>query len=287
MSSPDVSIIVINYNTFELTCNCIQSVYDKTRDLTFEIILVDNASSECNADLFLQRYPEIVLLKCNENLGFAKGNNKGIEKAKAEVILLLNSDTILINDAIRLCYKRLLFEENVGVITAKLRYPEGNIQRQCRRFDSISLRLIEMFRIHKLWTAQKKADVLLNGYFDHESIVYPDKIWGTFFMFKKQILLSFPERKLADRFFMYGEDNEWCYQLRIFTNYKILYLPEAEVIHYLGGSGYAKNESAEKVKLFIKHKHIYMSDYYGRIKTRIYFLISSETKYLKDDKPKF
>jgi GT2 family glycosyltransferase len=287
LSSPDISIIIINYNTFELTCNCIQSVYEKTKELLFEIILVDNASSECDAELFVQKFPKIVLCKNVENLGFAKGNNLGIEKAKAEVVLLLNSDIILINDAIGLCYKRLILEKEIGVITAMLRYPEGNIQHQCRRFEKISLRLIELLRIHKFWSAQKRSRILLNGYFDHESEVYTDRIWGTFFMFKKQMLLTLPDRKLADRFFMYGEDSEWCYQVRKYTDYKILYYPGAEVVHYLGGSGYAKNEITAKHKLFAKHKHIYMSDYYGRVKTMIYFLISTERKYFKDDKLKF
>jgi GT2 family glycosyltransferase len=284
---PDISIIIINYNTFELTCNCIQSIYEKTKDLTFEIILVDNASVECNVDIFLYKFPQIVLIKLNENLGFAKGNNKGIERAKSKVILLLNSDTILINNAIELCYRKLKLEKDTGVITAKLLSPGGNIQHQCRRFEKISLRLIEMFRMHKLWSAQKKARILLNGYFDHESSVYSDRVWGTFFMFRKEMLDAFPDKKLADRFFMYGEDNEWCYQVRIFTKYKILYYSVAEIIHYMGGSGYAKNNNVEKDKLFVKNKHVCMSDYYGRIKTMIYFLISSESKYLIDDKPKF
>ena len=74
-----LSIIIINYNTFQLTCNCIQSIKDKLHDLTYEIILVDNASSECDPNLFLEKFPEIKLIISPTNTGFSGGNNIGIE----------------------------------------------------------------------------------------------------------------------------------------------------------------------------------------------------------------
>src|SRR5437763_942905 len=90
-----LSIIIINYNTFELTCNCIESVIQYTTTIPYEIILVDNASTECDAELFKKRFPQIKLVKNPENNGFAKGNNLGIKHAEGDAILLLNSDTYL------------------------------------------------------------------------------------------------------------------------------------------------------------------------------------------------
>src|SRR5690349_21603761 len=100
----DVSIVIINYNTFELTCKCIASIIEKTRQVSYEIILVDNASVECKADLFLEKYPQIVLIKNSHNQGFAGGNNTGILAARGQVILLLNSDTELVNNAVDLAF---------------------------------------------------------------------------------------------------------------------------------------------------------------------------------------
>ncbi len=264
-----LSIIILNYNTFEMTCNCINSVLEKTKDWSIEIILVDNASTERNVDDFLVRFPEIVLIKSEQNLGFSKGNNLGIARAKGSILLLLNSDTILLNDAVSICAEELMKREEIGIITCKLRYPNGDIQRQCRRFERISLRLIELLRIHKFWSKSKRAKVLLNGYFDHETEIVADRIWGTFFMFKKEILNEFPENKLADRFFMYGEDNEWCYQLAKFTSKKIVYFPKAEVEHLMGGSKYGKEISKEKMETIHRNRKIYMNQYYGKFRTRI------------------
>lgn len=263
------SIIIINYNTFDLTCECIDSVIDKTIEINYEIILVDNGSIECNADLFKERFPSITLIKSKTNLGFAKGNNLGIQSAIGDVILLLNSDTVLENDAISICYKRLVKDDKYGLITSKLIYPNGDIQHQCRRFETISILLAEQLRLHKLLSKKKRAEIFLNGYFDHESVVETDRIWGAFFMFKKEILTMLPDNKLADTFFMYGEDNEWCYQIRTMTSFKVLYFPKAIVTHKIGGSNFGK----EKKNVILNNKRIYMSKYYGKLKTKIYFVL--------------
>src|SRR5690554_2468588 len=219
----EVSIIIINFNTYQLTCECIESILDKTKGVSYEVILVDNDSKECNPDLFKEKFPFITLIKSKKNLGFSKGNNLGIENSKGDVVLLLNSDTVLVNDAISICYNRLIKEKEIGVITSKLIYPSGIIQQQCRKFESLTTLLIEQLRIHKLWSKEKRGKKMLGFYFDHQTEVNPDMIWGTFFMFKREILTCFPENKLAETFFMYGEDHEWCYQLKTFTDYHILY----------------------------------------------------------------
>ncbi|MFN3315581.1 MAG: glycosyltransferase, partial [Raineya sp.] len=83
-----LSIIIINYNTFSLTCKCIESILQYTQGVSYEIILVDNASTECDADKFLEFFPQITLIKSPENVGFARGNNLGLQYAKGEYILL-------------------------------------------------------------------------------------------------------------------------------------------------------------------------------------------------------
>jgi len=99
-----VSIIILNYNSFDLTCQCISSIYEKTKNVDFEIIIVDNASTLDNPDKFLELFPKIKLVKNTENRGFAGGCNDGIKVADGDNILLLNSDTKLLNDAISITY---------------------------------------------------------------------------------------------------------------------------------------------------------------------------------------
>jgi GT2 family glycosyltransferase len=94
-----VSVIIINYNTFQLTCACIESVVAHTT-IPYEIILVDNCSTECDADRFKDKFPFIRLIKNPVNNGFASGNNLGIAATKGDIILLLNSDTYLTESSI-------------------------------------------------------------------------------------------------------------------------------------------------------------------------------------------
>ena len=224
-----LSIIIINYNTFQLTCNCIRSIKEKLIDLTYEIILVDNASSECDADLFLKEFTDIRLIISAENTGFTGGNNIGISKAKGEYILLLNSDTELINNAPKICFDYMQQHPEVGITTAQLSYPNGNIQYNCRKFRTIAWELLELFPLYLLLPKKKKEALMLHHYFDHTTNIKCDWVWGTYMLFPKKIIHQLKGNKLADDFFMYCEDVLWCWDFKN-LGYEIYFLPKAKVI---------------------------------------------------------
>jgi len=231
-----ISIIIINYNTFELTSKCIQSILSIESNLPSEIILVDNHSTEADPDEFLKIFPGIILIKSPANIGFAKGNNLGIEKAKGAYILLLNSDTVLLNDAITIVKQFLDSHPNVAAASARLEYPDGAVQHNCQRFPSVSTKLFELLRLQKILGRKMSGKVLLGSFFGYDSIAYPDWIWGTFFMFRKERLDGLPGKKLADDFFMYGEDMQWCMEFK-YLGFRCAFLPDAHVVHLMGGSG--------------------------------------------------
>lgn len=262
-----ISIIIINYNTFELTINCIQSIYDKTTDIDFEIILVDNASTKNNPDDFLRHFPDITLIKSNTNVGFAKGNNLGIEKAKGEKILLLNSDTLLKNNAIKYSADFLNKHANVAVVSSSLEYEDGQLQHTCQRFPSVKYGLCELLRIQKFLGKEKGGKLLMGSFFNHQDIAFPDWVWGTFFMFPRKLLKELAEQKLADIFFMYGEDIQWCMEFKK-LGYKIGFEPKAKVIHLMGKSGAPKNQ------LMIDNHKIFMNLYYNVFQKIIIKLIN-------------
>lgn len=259
----DVSIIILNYNTFDLTCQCIESVRKFTHDLTFEIILVDNASKECSPDLFLEKFPDIVLIKSLVNTGFTGGNNLGLELAKGDYVLLLNSDVVLTENSILKCYNKLKNDSKIGVITCKLLYPNGIIQNQCQRFPSIFRTWIELLRIQKIMPERMRAKVMLNGFFDHLTNTDSDSIWGTFFMFPAKLLYEFQGKKLPVAFFMYAEDLLWCYTIKK-LGCRVFYFADTSVIHYSKGS------SAEPdANLRQQNEFDFVSEYYGKLYARV------------------
>jgi GT2 family glycosyltransferase len=238
----ELSIIIINYNTFALTHKCIETVYRFTKNIDFEIILVDNASTECDAVIFKHDFPNITLIKSAQNVGFAKGNNLGIQQAKGEYILLLNSDIELIENSIYSCVEFLRNNPKIGVVSPMLIYPDGRIQNLANRFPSIKYELVELFRLHKFLLPK---DYLLGYYFDHKECKKADWVWGAFFLTKHEVIQRFPEQKLPDKYFMYFEDVAWCYEIQN-KGYAIQYIATTKAIHHLSAS--SKTEKIEDFK---------------------------------------
>lgn len=242
-----VSVVIINYDTFQLTCECIDSVIRHTKGVPYEIVLVDNASPHDDPDQFAVRFPSIRLIKSPENGGFAKGNNIGIAAAKGDVILLLNSDTVLTEDSISISVQELAKDNTIGALGVRLTYTDGRLQHTARKFRSIRNELLDLARpVLKLLPYRKRADMMLNQYFRGDYDTYCDWVSGAYMMFRKELLAKLPEHKLDERFFMYGEDQLWCYQFAE-LGYRSRYIAATTVIHINNAS-----TSPEKQMLLLK-----------------------------------
>jgi GT2 family glycosyltransferase len=263
----DVSIIIVNYNTYQYTCKCIESVIKYTKGLSYEIILVDNASTECDPAKFTQAFPDIQLIVSPDNKGFTGGNNLGIKRAKGDFILLLNSDTELTENSIATCFTFLKEHGDVGVVSCKLLFPDGTVQKQCQRFPSIGRTYIELCRLHKLMPQAMRGRVMQRNFFDHLSSIYTDSVWGAFFMFPPKVLDNFEGKVLPGDIFMYAEDLLWCLLIKR-SGCKIYYDAETSVIHHLG-------VSSRSDTLQFKHQNEYdiMVKYYGKPYAKVLMLL--------------
>lgn len=272
-----LSIIIINYNTFQYTCNCIQSLYDKVSGLEYEIILVDNASKECEPDLFKAKFPFIKLIKSEVNTGFTGGNNLGVENASGDYLLLLNSDTELINNAPGICYDYIIANPEVGMVTCQLLYPDGRVQYNCRKFRTIGWELAEVFPFFRLLPKQRQGEVMLHHYFDHQSFANCDWVWGAFMLFPKDIIQQLPKKKLSDDFFMYCEDTLWCWDFKQ-LGYKIHFLPQAKVMHIHKGS-VSKDKWIQIRKTGIRNHAQFMKKFYPDMRWYIFAAIYFTKQY--------
>lgn len=249
----DISIIIINYNTFTLTSNCIRSLIQFTADIDYEIILVDNASTECDPEEFLKEFRGIVLIKSAVNGGFAYGNNLGIQRARGKYILLLNSDTILQENSIPKCLSHLQNYERGGVLGCRMTYPDGTVQYTARKFRTLRWELLDLFRVIPfLMPYEKRSRLMLGKYFRCDENIECDWVNGAFFMFNKEILEELPGKKLDERFFMYGEDQLWCEQIKS-LGYKIIFYSKTTIIHLNSGSTDPKRQLALR-KTMMKHE---------------------------------
>jgi GT2 family glycosyltransferase len=254
----DVSIIIINYKTFKLTSQCIDSILSFTTNVSFEIILVENGTEEFTVENTSHWGNKIKLIVSEENLGFAGGNNLGIKNAEGKYILLLNSDTYLVEDSITKIFHFLESQPQIGVASPKLIYPDGRRQSVAQRFPSLKYGLIELFRIQKFFNRRKSGKLLLGSFFDHNETTEVDWVWGAFFMFPRSILSQLPNQKLDDTYFMYWEDVQWCMDIKK-LGYKIYYFAETQVVHVHEGSKVNKNEMMVKSgQLFFQKNYSFL-----------------------------
>jgi GT2 family glycosyltransferase len=220
--------------------------------------LVDNASTECDPQTFKDAYPDLKLIRSEVNLGFAKGNNLGIKQAAGEYILLLNSDTELIEDSVSksIAYADQL--KDLGALSCKLIHPDGRHQSVAQRFPSVRYLLFERLRINKLLSKKKVGRILLGAFFKHDENLEVDWVWGAFFLFKRDSLKLLENGQLNDEYFMYFEDMQWCLDFKR-NGLKNYYFAETSVIHKMGGS------NARKFQLLSENKTRYLNKNYNSL----------------------
>ena len=131
-----VSIIIVSFNTCELLRNCLKSIYDKTKNLDFEIIVSDNGSKDGSIEMIKSEFPKVIVLENNANLGFGTANNRGLKVAKGEFIFYLNSDTLLQNNAVKIFYDywKEHESESLGALGCNLDDGTGEINFSHGRF---------------------------------------------------------------------------------------------------------------------------------------------------------
>lgn len=145
----DVSIIIVNYNTKELTRNCLRSVFEQTKDIRFEVIVSDNGSSDESVEMIREEFPQVVLLENGENLGFGRANNRGLKIARGKYVFYLNSDTVLLNNAVKLFFdywENSPEKEKIGALGCVLQDEDGNAIHSGGRFPTYRQVCCEMLR---------------------------------------------------------------------------------------------------------------------------------------------
>ena len=260
-----VSIIILHYGEPLITINCIKSVYLHTKSVPFEVICVDNdLNNRIKPHLFSYNFENLHVIEAPYNLGFSKGVNYGLKYATGDVILLLNNDAELLNDAIGICYNFLKKRDDVFIAGCKIINQNGEIHRGCCSLPSIRKTLFELFRLHKVFP-ELASTYLLGPFFTYDRIAYPEFIPGLFFMFKRSFLEIFPDGKLPEPTFMYFEDYYWCLYAKKFKK-KIVFIPDGIVKH-------TGKLTPEKVKMAEKGEKKFFKDCYPFYWRQVYFII--------------
>lgn len=225
-----ISIIIVNWNTRDYLLNCIEHLRKEENYEDIEIIIVDNDSSDDSIEVISRRFPEAIIIENNENLGFAKANNIGLEKASGKYICLMNSDIEILPNCIRESYEFLEKSSKIGMVGPKILNADLTIQKSCRKLPGIMTSLTPALGLHRIFPNLFSDEDIS---FDDNKIREVDGISGCLMVVKREALLDVG--LLDEQFFMYSEDIDWCRKFQD-TGWKIAFLPAASAIHYGGKS---------------------------------------------------
>lgn len=240
----ELSIIIVSFNTKDFVKKCIRSIYNSDLNRRkFEIILVDNASSDGTVEEIEKTFPQVAIIKNDGNYGFSKANNVGIRKSKGQFLLFLNPDTEVNKDTLPYMISFMKKRKDIGASTCFVRLPTGKLDDGAHRgfptpWNSFSYLsgLSKIFPKSRLFSGYKMGWLDLTK--EHEV----DSIVGAFMIVRREA--GDEIRWWDEDYFFYGEDIDFCYRLRE-KGWKIYFVPYVSVLHYKGVSGGIKRQSSK------------------------------------------
>ena len=251
----DLSIIIPSYNTKELTVDCVKSVVRNTSGISFEIIVIDNGSTDSSVDAISDMRNELRNLRLvanKRNLGFAGANNQGIEKSKGKYILFLNSDTLIHNNILSEMVDWMEGNPEVGIATSGIKNKDGSVQETGGYFPTL-LRVTSWMTIQDL----PLMDRVIKPFHPKKSFYRNEReldwVTAAFMMVRREVV----EKGAWDEdYFMYTEDVDYCFRAKK-HGWKVMYLPKWKITHFGGASGTREKtvlREFEGIKSFYK-KH--------------------------------
>lgn len=260
-----ISVIIISYNSFNILRKCLISLYKFTSGISFEVIVVDNASTEGNIDDFLIDFPKLKILKNQHNIGFAAANNRGLNLAVGKYILFLNNDVIFKENTLQKILSFLeAYDDYRVLIGCRLLNEDGTIQESVDRFDSIWNTITTSFFLYKLFPKSRIFNRYYENFLSLDSPLNVHIIKGAFIISIKKFIDELSG--FDERFFFYAEEKDLC-KRAIDLGGKVIFYPNSEVFH-LGGAT-AGEESWFKYKQILKSKIQYFRKHYSFLKRAI------------------
>jgi len=275
VENPDLSIIILNYNVKDLLLKCLESVFkSKSTSDKWQIIVVDNASGDGSVEAVKVRYDQAIeLIENKDNLGFSAGNNVGVKKVKAPVVLFLNPDTEIVGDVIQKSLDYLLGNPDIGALTCRVELPNGKLDYSCHRgFPTPWNAFCYFSGLAKLFPHSPLFAGYTVSYLDITTIHEIDCLTGAYLLVRK--IAGDAITWWDKEYFWNGEDIEFCYNLKA-KGWKIYFYPEAKIIHYKGSSSGLKSTAFKGIEKSQRLK----ATSYGISAMRIFYLKHYYKKY--------
>jgi GT2 family glycosyltransferase len=231
---PDISVILVSYNTIEMTKTALSHLSASSHDYEMEILIVDNDSKDHSADVLRHEYPQITLIENNKNVGFGRANNQALPFIKGRYVLLINTDAFVEPDTIAKTVQYMDANPECGILGVKLLGRDGELQPSCRFFPTPWNIFLKRTGLNRLVKRTKMVDDMS---WDHASVRECDWVPGCYYLVRKEVI---DQVGLFDpRYFLYYEEIDHCFAAKR-AGWKVTYFPYTSVVH-IGGES-AKSE---------------------------------------------
>lgn len=226
--TPDISLIILNYNNAGLTRECVKNIKAHATAACIEIIVVDNSNDPRLAEILSVRYPDVQYIPLVKNVGFARGNNVGVAASHGRYVAIINYDITPLAGAFDELLAYMDTHSEVGIAGPRLHNPDGSVQESCYRFHTVLTPIYRRLMFGKMLFGKKHLDSFLMKDANLSEPADVDWLLGAFLFVRREALT---EVGLFDeRFFLYFEDTDWC---RRFWNarWRVRYLPQVRMLH--------------------------------------------------------
>ena len=256
---PDISIIIVNWNVKDYLKRCLASIFKHTKDLAFELCVVDNASTDGSQDMVKNDFPQVRLIENRKNLGFAASNNMALKECVAKYVLLLNPDTELVDNSLKAMVEYMNAHTEAGCIGCKLFFEDGSLQHSCRTFPSIFTDLMDNLFLDWIFPRSTFFNRYRMGYWSHDYVREVDVPAGACLMVRYDIIRSIGF--FDARFFLYYDEIDLCYRIKK-GGWKIFFVPYMNIVHH-------SNQSSKQIPLDIvrwknRSKLLFFEKHYGK-----------------------
>lgn len=231
----DLSIIIVSWNTKEYLKGCLKSVEKEKKELSCEVFVVDNASSDGSPEMVKKEFPQVILHANENNVGFARANNQAIQGCRGRYILLLNPDTVVLDSCLKKMFEFMEKHPDVGASGGRILNPEGKVDlfRSAKRFPTPLSKFYVDVHLDKIFPWIRFFGKYAIAGWKRDDVREVDVLSGAFMFVRSETIQDVG--LLDESFFLLAEDLDWCRRIKQ-KNWKISFNPEAQIIHYGGKS---------------------------------------------------
>jgi N-acetylglucosaminyl-diphospho-decaprenol L-rhamnosyltransferase len=259
MNTPELSIIVVNWNTRDLLAQCLVSLHENITDLSFDVWVVDNASQDDSVDMVGTSFPKVHIITNTRNEGFARANNQAMYASRGRFMLLLNSDAAATSGAIQALLSLAQQRPSAGIVGAQLINCDGSFQASHSRFPSLRQEFLILTGLGRLVHGRWYPS---HGPEENKSPRQVDYVEGACLLVRRQALEHVGG--LDEDYFMYAEDVDWCYAMQQ-CGWEVWYHPGAQIIHH--GSGSSRHLQTQREANLCRSRVRFFRKHYGNTAT--------------------